>query len=142
VGTFGAGRSRSAFASILERLGAPEDLAALYRADRQLEQALDPAARGFRPLRLVTGVARWASVSLAGAGALLVLVAGYWVAVSFIAAATKLFAPGRVGLFRLPGGEYSLRLGLSGAPRPAGEELLGFWIVPIPCRTGPGPATK
>src|SRR5262245_38757616 len=93
-----------ALAPILERLGAPENLAAMYRADRQLEQALCPAAHGFRPLRLVTGVARWASVSLAGAGALLILLAGYWVAVSFcIAAATKLFAPARVGLFRLPG---------------------------------------
>jgi membrane protease YdiL (CAAX protease family) len=121
-----------ALAAIFDRVGAPADLAALYRADRQLGQALDPVARGFRPLRLLTGVVRWASVSLAGAGALLVLVAGYGVAISFcIAAATKLFAPGRVGLFRLPGGEYSLRLGLSGAPRPAGEELLGFWIIPI-----------
>lgn len=121
-----------ALEAILERLGTPQDLAAMYHADRHLERALDSTGRGFRPWRLVTGVARWASVSLAGAGALLLLLLGYWVAVSFcIAAATKLFAPGRVGLFRLPGGEYSLRLGFSGSPPPAGEELLGFWIIPI-----------
>src|SRR5262249_30445159 len=80
--------SPEALLAILTRLGAPEHLASLYRADRQLGQALDPAL-GFHPLRLLAGVARWASVSLAGAGALLVLVAGYWAAISFcIAAAT------------------------------------------------------
>lgn len=131
------GGGLDAIGVILERLGAPEELAALYRADRQLERALDPAASGFSPWRLVAGVARWATVSVAGGFALLLLVAGYWVAVSFcIAAVTRLFAPGRVGLFRLTGGEYSLRLGLL-APPPAGsQELLGFWIVPLGALAG------
>lgn len=114
--------------AVLARLGTPEEIAALYRADRSLARA----GGGRSPWLLVTGVTHWATVSLAGFFALLGLVAGLWVAASFgIAAVTKLFAPGRVGLWRLPGGEYSLRLGLLPGSMPEGQELLGFWIIPI-----------
>ena len=119
--------------ALLARLGTPEEIAALYRADRLLGRS----GGGRSPWLLVTSVARWATVSVAGCFALLGLVAGLWVAASFgIAAVTKLFSPGRVGLWRLPGGEYSLRLGLLAGSRPEGQELLGFWLIPIGIAAG------
>ena len=58
---------------------------------------------------------------------------GYVLAASFfLAAMLKPFRPERAGLFRTAAGdELTLRLGLSGSPTPPGEELLGWWIVPL-----------
>jgi hypothetical protein len=104
-------------AGVLARLGSPEHLASLYAAERLLVRA----ERGGSPWLLATALLRWASVSAAG----YLLAAGF-----FIAALVKPFAPGRVGLWRTADA-LSLHLGLAGGPAPRGEELLGWWIVPI-----------
>ncbi len=110
----------------LDRLGRPEHLVSLYEMEGHLERARrDPT-----PWRLLAATARWARASLVGVWALTGLVLGDLIAASFLLAALiKPFAPDRSGLWRLPGGEVSLHLGLVAAPR--GEELLGWWLVPI-----------
>jgi hypothetical protein len=113
--------------AVLARLGSPSALAAAYLADRLLQEA----ERSRSPWRLLTGLSRWAALSAAGGFALCGVVAGYVVAASFfLAALVKPFRPDRAGLFRMAD-NLSLRLGLSASPGPPGEELLGWWIVPL-----------
>ena len=91
------------------------------------------------PGLLLRSLFRWATVSVAGGFALLGLITGYVLAASFfIAALVKPLAPGRVGLWWLPGGEISLHLGFVAPPPPRGEELLGWWIVPMGLVLGAG----
>lgn len=105
----------------LERLGSPAELASLYIAERSNS-----------PWLLVRSLSRWATLSIGGFFALIGLLMGYGLAISFfLAALIKPFAPDRTGLWRLPGDEISLRMGLGGLPPPGSEELIGWWIVPI-----------
>lgn len=84
------------------------------------------------PWRLLKTLFRWATVSIAGVLAFLGVLAGYLMAASFLCAAlVKPFAPGRVGLWRLDGDHFSLRLGFVAPPPVQGEEILGWWIVPL-----------
>lgn len=125
----------SAVAAVLERLGSPEDLASLYVTESLLGQA----GRSGSTWLLLRSLSRWATVSVAGCFALLGLIAGYVLAASFFCAALmKPFASGRVGLWRLAGGEISLRLGFVAPPPPQGQELLGWWIVPVGLLLGAG----
>jgi hypothetical protein len=120
-------------AAALERLGTAEQLAAMYLTQ-------DVLSRGERaPWRLLESLFRWATLSLAGCGALLACLAGYALAASFaFCALAKPFAPASVGLFQLDDSDtYSLHLGLKGCP-PAGHELLGWWIVPVGLLVGLG----
>jgi len=115
-------------AAALERLGSAEELASLYVRDR----LFDGARHSRSPFVLAEGMFRWATLSMAGFFAFLGLLAGYVVSLSFfIAALHDPIAPDRVGLWRL-GDSLSLHLGF-GSPGsvPQGEELLGFWIIPI-----------
>jgi uncharacterized membrane protein len=113
--------------AVLARLGSPSALAASYRADRLLQEA----ARSRSPWRLLTGLSRLAAWSVAGGFALCGAVFGYVLAASFfLAAIVKPFRPERAGLFRADD-TLSLHLGLSGSAAPMGEELLGWWIVPL-----------
>ena len=110
----------------LDRLGSPAELASLYEPDRSSS-----------PRLLVRGLLRWATGSIVGFFALLTLLAGYVMAISFfLAALVKPIAPHRVGLWRLAADEISLRIGLIAAPPPGSEELLGWWIVPIGLAAG------
>jgi uncharacterized membrane protein len=132
-----SGGPGASVADILGRLGSAEELASLYVTDRLLARAGRPGS----PWLLARGLVRWAGVSVAGSVALLGLVIGYLIAGSFLVAAlVKPFAPGRAGLWRLAGGEISLRLGLARGAPPAGEELLGLWIVPLGLALGAGAA--
>ncbi len=120
--------TESEIAAVLERLGSPAELASLYVTDRLLEQAEVSRSSWL----LSRGLMRWAVVSVAGSVALLGVIIGYLLAASlFCAALVKPFAPGRVGLWRLAEGEFSLHLGLVAPPPAQGEELLGWWIVPL-----------
>lgn len=119
----------------LARLGSPAELAALYVTDRLLADA----GKGGSPWLLLRAVWRWAATSVIGGLALLGLVAGYLVAASFfLAALVKPFAPERVGLWRLNGEDFSLRLGLVAARQSQGVEILGWWIVPLGLLLGAG----
>ena len=124
----GGDLSEGAVAAVLERLGRPAELASLYVT----ESLLARAASGGSPWLLARGLLRWATVSIAGGLALAGLLIGWLVAACFVCAALiKPFAPHRVGLWRLSGDEVSLRLGLVAPPPQQGEELLGWWIVPL-----------
>ena len=113
-------------AAVLDRLGSPQALAELYLADRSVLRT----SRSRSPFRLLRALARTARLSVTGALAFLGLLVGYGLSSIFaLAAVFKPFAPASVGLFRPDPDTLSLNLG-SGAP-PAGEELLGPWIVPI-----------
>lgn len=113
-------------AAVLERLGPVEGLASLYVRDRLLDRARESRS----PFVLAGSLFRWATLSVAGFFAFFGLLAGYVLSLSFLAAALHdPIAPDRVGLFRA-GDSLSLHLGF-GSSVPPGEELLGFWIVPI-----------
>jgi hypothetical protein len=131
----GGSRPAGAVAAALDRLGSPEELAELYR----MESMLTRAGRSRSPWLIFGGILRWATVSVAGILPFLGVLAGLVVAASFaIAALFKPFAPGRVGLWRGGGDELSLHLGLLGGPPPQGQELLGWWIVPLGLLAGAG----
>jgi uncharacterized membrane protein len=115
-------------AAVLERLGSPAELAAQYRTENLVVRA----GRSRGPWLPLKALARWATLSLAGVFPLLGLMVGYLLAGSFfLAALAKPFAADRVGLWRLAGGELSLHLGFRNSGPPVGEELLGWWIVPL-----------
>jgi len=117
---------QSAVAAVLERLGSAEELAAQYLTNR----ALTGAERSRAPWTLLSGLARAAGASITGLSALVGCVLGYGLALSLaLAAVRKPMAPDRVGLWRLGPDSFSLTLGFGG--RPSGQELLGWWIVPI-----------
>jgi hypothetical protein len=125
----GADPTGRAVAAVLERLGPPAELAAQFATERLLARAQHSGS----PWLLLRGLYRGAGIGIAGGAALLALVVGYVAAASLLVAALmKPFAPDRVGLWRLGSDELSLRLGLAPAlPPPRGEELLGWWIVPL-----------
>lgn len=113
-------------AATLARLGTPAELATLYAVDRSSS-----------PTILVRGLFRWAKVSIGGFFALIGVVVGYGLTISFfLAALIKPFAPHRTGVWWLAGDEISLRLGLGGSPPTYGHEVLGWWIVPIGLAAG------
>jgi hypothetical protein len=129
----GESPAEGAVAAVLGRLGPAEDLAAQYLT----HSVLASAGRSRSPWTLVTSLARVGGTSLAGFSALVALVVGYGLAASFaVAAVRKLVAPDRVGLWRLGPDSFSLTLGFGA--RPAGEELLGWWIVPVGLLAGVG----
>ena len=122
----GEGATESAVAAVLERLGPAEELATQY----VVNSALEGAERSRSPWTLLKALARLAGASIAGVPALLGCVLGYGLALSLaLAAVRKPMAPDRVGLWKLGADTYSLQLGFGG--RPGGQELLGWWIVPI-----------
>jgi hypothetical protein len=122
-----------AVAAVLERLGPAEVLAEQYVVGSTLAKA----ERSRSPWTLVRTLARAAGASLRAVPALLGCVVGYALALSLaLAAVRKPMAPDRVGLWKLGADTYSLRLGFGQAP--VGEELLGWWIVPIGLLAGFG----
>jgi hypothetical protein len=122
-------------AATLARLGSPAELASLYDTDRLLVRA----QRTRSPWILLWSLFRWAAVSLAGLFVLIPVIAGYVAAACFfIAALVKPFAPERVGLWHVKSDEISLHVGLMHSPPPPGEELLGWWLVPLGLMAGAG----
>jgi hypothetical protein len=113
--------------AVLARLGSPGELAGRYRGEAWGGAPRSPAGRrgAARPLlaacELVATVGAW----------VLALVPVYLLAGSLLAAAlAKPLVPARVGLWR-SGDEYSLHLGWGKGAPAAGDELLGWWIVPL-----------
>ncbi len=127
----------AAIADALNRLGRPQELAAMYVA----ENIVTRAELSFSPWLVLTGIIRWAGISLAGVPVFFLSLFGYVLAGSFaISALMKPFAPRRVGLWHLQADpdNFSLILGLSGGPAPEGIELLGWWIIPLGLLIGIG----
>jgi uncharacterized membrane protein len=122
----------------LAALGSPEELASQYTTDNLLARA--EVSRS--PLRILKGLFRWASLSVAGFFVLLGSVVGYFFGGVFIlVAVAKLFHPHTAGLWIFPNGsgdsQISFRLGFGEVPA-GGRDVLGWWVVPIGWTSGCG----
>src|SRR5579862_7712577 len=116
--------------AVLAALGTPEELAGQYITDNVLARA--EVSRS--PLRILDGLFRWASLSVAGFFVLLGSVLGYFLGVVFILVAIlKPFHPQTAGLWLLHDAsgdpEFSFRMGFGTVL--AGKDLLGWWIIPL-----------
>ncbi len=123
--------SEASVDSAIEALGSPRDLAKEYMTDEVLSRM--EASRS--PLRMLDGLFSWASLSVAGFFALVGSLAGYGFGLlCMLIAVLKPFHPQAAGLWKFldktGDTEFSLRLGFGPAPQ-NGQELLGWWIVPI-----------
>jgi hypothetical protein len=113
----------------IEALGSPRDVARLNLAERTVARM--DADRSL--LAVPRAIGRLATLSLYGFFAFMVSLIGYAVGAAFLlTAVAKPFAPGHVGLWRMPGppGDLSYSLGMVSDAPPA-HELLGWWIIPI-----------
>jgi HAAS domain-containing protein len=115
----------------LAALGSPEELASQYITDNLLARA--EVSRS--PLQILKSLFRWASLSIAGFFVLLGSIVGYFFGVVLmLVAVAKLFHPRTAGLwtYRDSTGDLgiSFRLGFGSVPG-TGNDLLGWWIVPI-----------
>jgi hypothetical protein len=122
----------------LAALGNPEELASQYLTDSLLAHA--EVSRS--PVKILAGLFRWASLSIAGFFVLLGSIVGYFFGAVFILVALlKPVHPSTAGLWTLPNGsgdfELSFRLGFGSAPV-GGRDLLGWWTIPIGMMAGCG----
>jgi HAAS len=130
------GMTAAAVDAALTALGRPEELAKEYVTDELLARA--EVSRS--PFRILGGLLRWASLSVAGFFVLVGSITGYFLGVVFIlVAALKPFHPETAGLWvsRDTSGDLSLsiHMGFGYAPV-AGREVLGWWVVPIGLLSG------
>jgi HAAS domain-containing protein len=113
-------------------LGNPRDVARINLTERVAAEL--EADRS--PLAVLRGVGRLARVSVYGAFTGLVSFVGYVTAAAFlITAVSKIFSRTNVGLWRVPddaGYHYSMGV----INDPGGQELLGWWIIPISLAAG------
>ena len=121
----------------LAGLGSPEDLAAEYLTNELVSRAQSTRS----PWLVLRSMFRWASLSLGGFLLLIPSLVSYFVSVVFAwAAFFKPIHPDSTGLWMIPRGEdfeLSLHMGF-GAPPGIGQELLGWWIIPIGLGLGVG----
>jgi hypothetical protein len=132
-----AGRpTPDAVEAAITALGGPREVARVNLTERVAAEVAEDRS----PLTVLRGIGRLAGLSLYGAFAGLVSFAGYGIAAAFlITAAVKPFARSNAGLWRTPegGGAYSLALGVTSHVRShQGQELLGWWIIPIGVAAG------
>ena len=123
-------------AAALTALGDPVGLAKLNLRERVAARA----QTSWSPLAIFGTVAQLAALSLQGLLVFVVSVAGYLFAlVCLFAAIAKLFAPTRVGFWRVadPTDDWSFSLSLIARPQP-GHEILGWVLVPLGLLLGAG----
>jgi len=122
----------------LEALGTPDDFAREYMKDEVLARVETSRS----PWRLLDSLFGWTTVSAAGFLVLILTITGYFLGVVFLLVALlKPFHPATAGLWALRGTaadlELSVRMGFGNAPS-NGQELLGWWIVPLGLLLGCG----
>jgi hypothetical protein len=89
-------------------------------------------------MRIMDSLFRWASFSSIGFLVLMGSIFGYFAGFALIVCAIlKPLHPYAAGLWRLPDGELSLRMGFGMVP-PAARDVLGWWIVPVGLVAGCG----
>jgi hypothetical protein len=118
----------------LARLGEPEEVA---RINLSMRIAARAAGRTSQVVVTQT-IVQLARLSIRGFFTLLLSAVGYAFAASWILTAiAKPFAPERVGLWLLPDptGDLSFSLGRSASPV-VGQDVLGWWIIPIGLAVG------
>jgi hypothetical protein len=124
--------------SALAALGSPEELASQYLTDALLSRA--EISRS--PVRILEGLFRWASLSIAGFLVMFGSIFGYFLGIVFVLCALlKPFHSETAGLWisRDSGNDLSIsiRLGFGNVPVNK-QEVLGWWIVPIGLLAGCG----
>ncbi len=109
----------------LHALGNPNDIAALYLADRMVGRSTRPSVwRVLRAAGLVGGLSARGLLTLG------ISIVGYGFGFLFVAMALfKPFTPDRIGLWIVGGDDPGFMLGRTRAP--LGEEVLGWWVIPI-----------
>ena len=109
---------------VLRLLGTPEELAARYSAECQLERA----SRSFSPWLLLRTCWQWAKLGIKGTLAFFVGLFGYGMALGFTGAVfLKPFMPSQVGMWIGPEG---FNIGVPNHPEKM-HELLGNYFVPV-----------
>jgi len=132
------GTMASTVDSTLDALGSPEALANQYLAVALLSRAEINRS----PVRILQGLFRWASLSIAGFLVMAASVVGYVLGGALmLSALLKLIHPHAAGLWAYPTStgdlELSLRMGF-GSPPIGGRDVLGWWILPVGLLTGCG----
>lgn len=120
---------------VLASLGTPEEMASEYVT----EHIIAAAASSRSPWMIMRGIFRLASVSLAGFVVLILSLIGYLIGLPMLLMAlTKPFIPNHVGLWiqtdLMP---HTLFFGIS-IQEMHGQDLLGWWIVPLGLTIGLG----
>jgi uncharacterized membrane protein len=116
-------RNATPVEQILRQLGTPEEIGALYRADAMVAHA----RAGFSPALIISTTTRWATKTFLGFLAFLAGLVGYaFGAALIVCAVLKPFFPAYIGLWINP---HGVLLGAE-VPRPHGQELLDWWIIP------------
>ncbi len=114
---------------ILRQLGTPEEIGSLYCA----EALVAHARAGFSPALIIRATIRWATRTGVGFLTFLAGVVGYALGAALIACAIlKPFFPAYIGLWI---NSHNILLGAE-VPRPHGQELLGWWIIPYGLAVG------
>ena len=109
---------------VLRLLGTPEELAARYSTECQLQRA----SRSFSPWLILGTCWNWAKLGIKGTLAFFVAVFGYGMALAFTGAVfMKAFMPSKVGMWI---GAEGLNIGAPAHPEKM-HELLGNYFVPV-----------
>ena len=117
-------------AETLDKLGAPEMLAARYHT----EGLLDRARATMSPVLLLRATMRWAMTGIRGFFAFWVLFIGYFTAAGFyICALVKPLFPDNVGLYWGPD-TYGIGIRFPGEPHE--NDILGMWLPPVALALG------
>jgi hypothetical protein len=122
--------------SVLQSLGSPEQLAALYVS----ESLVSRAESSRTPWTILRSLFHWSTLSFGGFVIFIICVIGYTFGVCFfVAAIMKPFHPQTVGLWVSNDPDhFSLHVGGFSGPPGLERELLGWWLVPIGCSLGGG----
>lgn len=134
----GGGATTSTVDTTLDALGSPEALANQYLTVALLSRAEINRS----PVRIMQGLFRWASLSIAGLLVMAASIVGYVLGGALmLSALLKLIHPRTAGLWAYPAStgdlELSLRMGFGGPPIGA-RDVLGWWILPVGLLTGCG----
>ena len=113
----------------IAELGSPREVARVNVTERVVAGLETDRS----PLSVLRAVVRLAGLSAHGFFVLLGSFAGYATAFALaVTAAAKPFLPNHAGLWWTPDPEHGHALALGGEfPTPGGQELLGWWIIPI-----------
>jgi len=124
------GSSPEQVSATLAALGTPEELAARYRTEELLRRAQLTRS----PLVSLRSLLHWATLSFTGIVVFVVSVFGYAVGGALVIfAALKAAFPRATGLWKnvQPDRSWGLSLSFSNGTPPPGQEILGWWVLPI-----------
>ena len=115
---------------ILDRLGAPEELAEQYRTGLLIQRA----RHSFSPMVILRATLRWGLTGVEGATVFVTALLGYLMGVGFVLLALlKPIFPQRTGLWVGPNVfDFSFRMGpMPHYPSATVHEVLGWWLIPV-----------